>query len=595
MSTVTIPNLPSAGALTGTEVLPIVQSNTTSKTTVQAIANLAGTFPYTGSAKISGSLKITGSVENGENNIAIGAYSHAEGYRTTALGSYSHAEGISSTAGGLVAIGTYSHTEGNNTKTGVLGTYYAESVVNGLITLTGSYGDISANFNADNNLVLDDRNYDGVYSVSLFKISQSYFNSTNTIVELYETSVNTTTALVNDLNNLGFGNGGYTMAGDFSHAEGSRVFAVGNFSHAEGFGSIALGLRSHAEGGGQTMTIGDGSHAEGGGTTAAGPGSHAEGVQTLTLGDNSHAEGYATTAIAWFSHTEGYATTVGSGYGGHAEGWQTFVGAGGGYAHAEGYQTTTLGAYSHAEGLGTVTNQQYMHATGRYNATGSTSDYAYFVVGKGTSDGARSNAFRVSGSGQCLAGGTFTNGGADYAEYFESFGGNAIPLGTVVELTGSFIKPCTVAENAIGVISNKPSVLGNSDEGTADEWTGKYKKDIWGNYEMVEEEYQEVVGFEPIEKEIQVFIKLDENNNPIYKTEIQKAGATPIYETKTKMVRALNPDYDPTIAYIPRAERPEWNVVGLVGQIKVLKNQPVSSKWIKMKSISSEVDLYFVK
>jgi hypothetical protein len=45
MSTVTIPNLPAAGALTGTEVLPIVQSNTTSKTTVQAIANLAG-LPY---------------------------------------------------------------------------------------------------------------------------------------------------------------------------------------------------------------------------------------------------------------------------------------------------------------------------------------------------------------------------------------------------------------------------------------------------------------------------------------------------------------------------------------------------------------------
>lgn len=42
MSTVTISNLPAAGALTGTEVLPIVQSNVTRKTTVQDIANLAG-------------------------------------------------------------------------------------------------------------------------------------------------------------------------------------------------------------------------------------------------------------------------------------------------------------------------------------------------------------------------------------------------------------------------------------------------------------------------------------------------------------------------------------------------------------------------
>jgi uncharacterized delta-60 repeat protein len=54
MSTVTIPNLPSAGALTGTEVLPIVQSNVTSKTTVQDIADLAGggTYLYLGNSSV---------------------------------------------------------------------------------------------------------------------------------------------------------------------------------------------------------------------------------------------------------------------------------------------------------------------------------------------------------------------------------------------------------------------------------------------------------------------------------------------------------------------------------------------------------------
>jgi hypothetical protein len=42
MSTITISQLPNSGALTGTEVLPIVQSDATVKTTVQDIANLAG-------------------------------------------------------------------------------------------------------------------------------------------------------------------------------------------------------------------------------------------------------------------------------------------------------------------------------------------------------------------------------------------------------------------------------------------------------------------------------------------------------------------------------------------------------------------------
>jgi hypothetical protein len=46
MSTIKISNLPSASALTGTEVLPIVQSNTTSQTTTQDIANLAGGSTY---------------------------------------------------------------------------------------------------------------------------------------------------------------------------------------------------------------------------------------------------------------------------------------------------------------------------------------------------------------------------------------------------------------------------------------------------------------------------------------------------------------------------------------------------------------------
>jgi succinate dehydrogenase/fumarate reductase flavoprotein subunit len=36
MSTVTIPNLPAAGALTGTELLPILQNKSTSKTTIQS-------------------------------------------------------------------------------------------------------------------------------------------------------------------------------------------------------------------------------------------------------------------------------------------------------------------------------------------------------------------------------------------------------------------------------------------------------------------------------------------------------------------------------------------------------------------------------
>ena len=538
MSTITISNLPAAGALTGTEVLPIVQSNVTSKTTVQDIANLAGggsSFPYTGSAQITGSLDVIGSLENGLSNVVGGTY------QNYTISGYTVGQGITVT--------------GDQTATLAIGNFLLVSSPTTGYIRTGSVEGF--NLTGGNTFITSSQL--GVMGVSgeMFNINvNSSNNSLNTHAQGF----------------LSQASGSYSHAegfltrtlGGYSHAEGFQTTAIGVNSHAEGEGTTAIGQSSHAEGA-LTTAIGGYSHAEGLATRALGIASHTEGINTTAIGVYSHAEGNQTTAIGQYSHTEGYNTTA-LGVNSHAEGWYTIAMSD---THAEGNQTTAIGGYSHTEGLGTVANFNYMHAEGRWNATGSTQDYAYLVVGNGTSNSARSNAFRVSGSGQCLAASTFTNGGADYAEYFESFNGISIPLGTVVELTGSFIKPCTIAENAIGVISNKPSVLGNSDEGTADEWVGKYKKDIWGNYEWVEEEYQSLTG-------------IDEEGNSMF-------------ETKTQMVRVLNPNFDPTILYTPRSERPEWNVVGLLGQIKVLNNQPVPSRWIKMGSINSEVDLYFVK
>lgn len=44
-----------------------------------------------------------------------------------------------------------------------------------------------------------------------------------------------------------------------------------------------------------------------------------------------------------------------------------------------------------------------------------------------------------------------------------------------------------------------------------------------------------------------------------------------------------------------RELRPEWNCVGLLGQIPLWKGQPVAPTWIKIKDISEEVELGLVK
>jgi trimeric autotransporter adhesin len=382
--------------------------------------------------------------------------------------------------------------------------------------------------------------------------------------------VNGNTIITGSLNN-GSDN---VSSGNFSHAEGQQTLASATGTHAEGTLTTASAANSHAEGAG-SVANGSCSHAEGGyfsgpfvvrGGTTTGQGSHAEGVQTLASGLGSHAEGFQTTASGDYAHSEGNQTT-----------------ASGDYAHSQGGNTQALGDYSLSCGAFSIAYKDYSTALGISFASGSiqttlginnirsdndlSSTGNIFIIGNGPLIGSPSNAFRVSGSGECFSGTTFTNGGADYAEYFESHDGKSIPLGTVVELTGSYIKVCETAENAIGVISNKPSILGNGDEGTGDQWVGMYLKDEWGNY------LYESYTFE-------VPLKVDKDGNPI---------------TQKGTRKVLNPNYNPSQNYLPRATRPEWNVVGLLGQIKVLKNQNIPLRWIKMKDINDDIAIYLVK
>lgn len=99
--------------------------------------------------------------------------------------------------------------------------------------------------------------------------------------------------------------GNYAEAvGNASHAEGSETHAYGNYSHAEGEYAIAFGQGSHAEGS-NTLALGEYSNASGYETEALGNNSHAEGSYTVSTGEASHAEGYYTSAYGSSSHAEG--------------------------------------------------------------------------------------------------------------------------------------------------------------------------------------------------------------------------------------------------------------------------------------------------
>lgn len=192
-------------------------------------------------------------------------------------------------------------------------------------------------------------------------------------------------------------------AGRYSHAEGSGTEASGAVSHSEGSGAKASGAVSHAEGSNTTASALM-SHAEGSNTTASGVTSHAEGSSTTASGVNSHAEGITTIASGDNSHSEGYSTTASS-YNSHAEGSVTR--ASGAQSHAEGSGTTASGANSHAEGLGTKASSANQHAQGKYNVEDANDTYA-FIIGNGTADNARHNAFAIDWNGLIYVNGAAT-------------------------------------------------------------------------------------------------------------------------------------------------------------------------------------------
>lgn len=178
-----------------------------------------------------------------------------------------------------------------------------------------------------------------------------------------------------------------------STALGSSTIASGNFSHSQNRLTQALGICSHAEGEGG-IASGTASHVEGFGCFSNNTGSHAEGYQTNATQFAAHAEGFQSTASGQYSHAENRGNTA-SGVSSHAEGQNNI--ASGLTAHAEGNFTVASGDRSHAGGYYTLADQENQTAVGQFNLSDQVG--TLFVVGNGTSQEMRADAFKVLSNG----------------------------------------------------------------------------------------------------------------------------------------------------------------------------------------------------
>ena len=199
------------------------------------------------------------------------------------------------------------------------------------------------------------------------------------------------------------------------------------------------------------------------------------------------------------------------------------------------------------EGLGGIGKCSL--AQGKYNipevTDNSIGTYAH-IVGNGTSDSARSNAYTLDWQGNGTFAGTLSSStGADYAEYFEWKDGNPASedrIGYIVTLDGDKIVKANTGDDILGICSGTAMVLGDSAEWN---WSKRYLTDDFGRI---------------------IYEDRVEHHEAIYNPDgelIEEAWDEEVHAPKQ------NPNYDPSQPYIKRENRPEWQIVGMMGKLYV--------------------------
>ena len=278
------------------------------------------------------------------------------------------------------------------------------------------------------------------------------------------------------------------------------------------------------------------------------------------------------------------------------------------------------GSYSIVAGRGLIATNNHSAAFGKYNKPGerdTQSSSAYqFMIGNGYNNSNRENIFAVQRNGVTRSKGGIFTFMADIAEWMESSLTTKIPKGTSVVVINGKIVPALDDDQPIGVISTNPSFIGNDAD---DHWHDKY---VYNNGGVVYEEYtfeEQVPLTKPVTKTITMqHDKLVNGKTIIVEKKVSKTVEELITEnievyneqgkllrtisrpvmttvTKTDQRMKINPKYNPDLEYIPRSQRPEWNLVGLLGQVPVLKGQPINDNWRWLYEIDCDFDMYLIK
>ena len=252
------------------------------------------------------------------------------------------------------------------------------------------------------------------------------------------------------------------------------------------------------------------------------------------------------------------------------------------------YRAADIGVYAYSNSGGTQGGTGYQGYTAIIGRDAPNGDDCFRVHIDG------SDRIELDANGNGYFDGGADMGAADYAEYFEWADGNPDKQDRrgypVILETGGKMRIATDKDNAsdiIGIVSVEAAMVGDS---AWAHWAGMYERDKFG--QQVYEDY-----------ELLCWGEYDEQSKS-YKTQTTRQAMIDAGREKdipedaktiVKQRKKKSADYDPSKTYIPRKDRPEWQAIGLMGKLPLLKGQPTAPQWKKLFDLNSEVEMWLVR
>jgi hypothetical protein len=59
--------------------------------------------------------------------------------------------------------------------------------------------------------------------------------------------------------------------------------------------------------------------------------------------------------------------------------------------------------------------------------------------------------------------------------------------------------------------------------------------------------------------------------------------------------KVLNPAFDPDRPYLPRQDRPEWDVVAFAGRTPMRRGERTGERWFRLGEVSPATELWLVR